>query len=104
MPLPKSKLSYGHKYPATRFERKAVRIIGDNPGITASEFAKLCWIKVDKLAQRRAAGLLTALVRKKLLFRRPIPDPFKGGPIPPRMLYWLTDYGFDVYAYWRQQT
>jgi hypothetical protein len=95
---------HAYKYPLRPFEVKALCLIAEHPGITATHFAAMYWPHLKKgQPARLAAEHLGGIVKKKLLRKKFIPDPFKGGPIPPKGCYFLTARGYDVYEYWSRQ-
>jgi len=98
----------GHKYPLASGEVAIIQLIGKHPGLTATQFAALFWPGVKKVGRRNPARLavhtLDKLRRKSLLFRRIEPtNYYRGGPVPPKVRYYLNAFGYAVYDYWKRQ-
>ena len=106
--LKDSGLKIGHQYPLSLWEADMVCAVGDNQGFTAARIADLLWPHLnkhgrhnpEKIAEKRLETL-----RSKNLVELQIepPDFYKGGPVRPVGCYYLTEYGYSVYDYWKRQ-
>lgn len=95
-------MSVGEKYEVSDFELKAIRIVANHPGVTPFAFSELCW-QGTRPNMGRSQIKLKPLIKKHLIKITFDPSPFKPGPTPPEAKYFLTDFGFEVYEYFRRQ-
>ena len=92
----------GKQYKASKFAVKALCLLVKHPGLSAAEFAALCW------PHRRKAGLLGALnlgylVDQGIIKSRFEPPFWKAGPVKPKKRYYVTAKGFSVHEFYARQ-
>lgn len=88
----------GLQYKVSRFAFKAIGILMATPGLTASQFAAVCWPHLHK-ATLLAAICLRHLIRQKLIIGKFRPFFWRRGGIQPRFRYFLTDKGYAIHEH-----
>jgi len=98
----------GYKYPASVARIKMLCVLGDHPGLTASVLAALFWPHLRATSKqmqpaRLAAQHLCTLVDEGLARKQILPHNYRQLSTPPRVTYFLTGLGYEMYEYWQRQ-